>query len=79
MTIGEKYWLTLLLTFCRYLSILMMGSGAAFLLLGYCIDKWFYGGLVSWPLFIMWGIVNIRYLRALTRMNKLELSKIVEK
>lgn len=79
MNLSEKYWLTLLLTFCRYLSILMMGSGVSFLLLGYYIDKWFYVGLATWPLFIMWGIVNIKYLRAITKMNKLELSKIMEK
>ena len=71
MTLSEKYWLTILLTFCRYISILMMGSGIAFLLSGYYVNQWFYLGLVTWPLFIMWGIVNIKYLRAIYRSNKL--------
>lgn len=78
MTISEKYWFTILFTFCRYLSVLMMGSGIAFILTGYYISKWFYLGLALWPLFIMWGIVNFKYVRAMIKVNRLEFSKILE-
>ena len=78
MNISEKYWLTILITFCRYLSILMMGSGVAFILLGAFVNPWFFVGLTSWPLFIMWGIVNIRYLHLVTKARNLEFSKILE-
>ena len=78
MTISEKYWLTILITFCRYLSIIMMGSGVLFILGGYYISYWFYLGLIIWPLFIMWGVVNFKYLRATVKANKLEFSKILE-
>ena len=78
MNIREKYWLTILLYFCRYLSILMMGSGVAFILLGYYYNYMFYFGLATWPLFLMWGIVNIKYIRALTKVNRLEFSKILD-
>ena len=78
MTISEKYWMTILFTFLRYLSIIMMGSGVAFILLGYYVNIWFYFGLAIWPLFLMWGIVNIKYIRALTKVNKLEFSKILD-
>lgn len=79
MNIGEKYWLTILVTFCRYLSILMMGSGIGFIIAGYYVNPWFYAGLATWPLFIMWGIVNINYLRAMVKTYRLEFSKILEK
>lgn len=78
MTISEKYWLTILITFCRYLSIIMMGSGVLFILGGYYISYWFYLGLIIWPLFIMWGVVNFKYLRATVKANRLEFSKILE-
>ena len=79
MSLGEKYWLTVLITFCRYFSVIMMASGVVFVLLGYYVNRWYYIGLISWPLFIMWGIVNVNYLRAITKMKGLELSKIVIK
>lgn len=79
MNLSEKYWYTILITFCRYLSIIMMGGCVAFIPLGYYINQWFYLGLVVWPLFIMWGIVNMAYLKAITRVNKLQLHKIMEK
>ena len=78
MTISEKYWLTILITFCRYLSIIMMSSGILFILGGYYISYWFYLGLILWPLFIMWGVVNFKYLRATVKVNRLEFSKIID-
>ena len=78
MTIKEKYWLTILFYFLRYLSILMMGSGAAFILLGYYYNWYFYLALAIWPLLFMWGIVNIKYIRAMTKSNRLEFSKILD-
>ena len=78
MSISEKYWLTILFAFLRYLSIIMMGSGVAFILLGYYFNYYFYFGLVIWPLLLMWGIVNFKYIRALTKVNKLEFRKILE-
>ncbi len=78
MTISEKYWMTILFTFLRYLSIILMGSGVGFILLGLYVNYWFYAGLAVWPLFLMWGIVNIKYIRALTKVNKLEFSKILD-
>lgn len=78
MNLTEKYWLTILLAFCRYLSIIMMGCGIAFIFLGIYINAWWFVGLAIWPLFIMWGVVNFKYVRVLTRVNKLEFSKIME-
>ncbi len=78
MTIKEKYWLTILFYFLRYLSILMMGSGVAFILLGYYYNWYFYFALAIWPLLFMWGIVNIKYIRAMTKSNRLEFSKILD-
>lgn len=78
MTLSEKYWLTIFFTFLRYFSILMMGSGIAFILLGYYLNPWYYAGLAAWPLFIMWGIVNFRYIAALTRFHRLEFSRVEE-
>lgn len=77
MGLSEKYWLTILLTFCTYVSIVMMGSGIAFILLGYLVNSWFYLGLAAWPLFIMLGVVNIKFLRVVTKMNNLQFSKIM--
>ena len=79
MNLSEKYWLTVLITFCRYLSIIMMGSGVAFIIMGVYINPWFFTGLASWPLFIMWGIVNMKYLHAVTKIKRLEFSKIMER
>ena len=78
MTISEKYWLTIFFCFLRYLSIIMMGSGVAFILLGHYINYLFYFGLATWPLFIMWGIVNIKYIRAIIKARRLEFSKILD-
>ena len=78
MSISEKYWLTILFAFLRYLSIIMMGSGVAFILLGYYFNYYFYFGLAIWPRLLMWGIVNFKYIRALTKVNKLEFRKILE-
>ena len=78
MEIKDKYWLTMLFMFLRYISIIMMGSGVAFILLGIYINPWFFAGLAAWPLFLMWGITNIKYIHALTKKNKLEFSKILE-
>ena len=78
MTLREKYWYTILLTFCRYLSVLMLISGGAFILLGILVNPWFYIGLAIWPLFFMWAIVNFRYVRALVKVNRLEFSKVTE-
>ncbi len=72
MTLSEKYWLTVLLTFLRYISILMIGSGGAFLFVGYYVNKWFYLLLITWPFLIMWGVVNLRYLRAVHKKYELE-------
>ena len=78
MSIKEKYWLTIMFYFLRYLSILMMGSGVAFILLGYYYNWYFYLALAIWPLLFMWGIVNIKYIRAMTKSNRLEFSKILD-
>lgn len=75
-TIAEKYWLTVFLTFLRYLSFLMMISGVAFIIAGWIANKWFYMGLISWPLFIMLGVVNIRYIHYWTKVNNAELNKM---
>ena len=79
MNITEKYWLTILLTFCRYVSIIMIGGGAGFIPLGIYVSPWFFIGLAVWPLLIMWGVVNLRYVRALVKVNRLEFSKITER
>lgn len=79
MNINEKYWLTILLMLCRYLSIIMMGSGILFVIAAYYITEWFYLGLIVWPLLVMWGVVNMKYLRILERTYRLDFSKIVEK
>ena len=76
-SIAEKYWLTVFLTFLRYLSVLMIISGAAFIIAGYLASPWFYMGLLAWPLFIMLGVVNLRYIHVLTKVNKVELNKIL--
>ena len=78
MSLTEKYWLTIFFVFLRYFSILMMLSGIAFILLGYYLNPWFYTGLASWPLFLMWGVVNFRYIRALTKFHRLEFCRVEE-
>ena len=76
MKLYEKYWLTILFTFLRYFSVLMFLSGAGFIIAGKLVNSWFYLGLASWPLFIMLGIVNLRYIRVLARHYNLIGSKI---
>lgn len=77
MRLAEKYWLTILMMFCRYFSILMFMSGIAFILLGVYLNRWWFTGLASWPLFIMLGITNLKYIRAIEKSNNLEFSKIL--
>ena len=76
MTLAEKYWATMLLTLCRFLSILLITSGSVFVFLGVYVNHWFYLGILSWPLFIMWGVVNMKYIKAFVRDKGLELSKL---
>ena len=71
MTLAEKYWETVGFMFLRYLSVLMMASGVVFILLGYYVNPWIYTGLASWPLFIMWGIVNFKYIHVLSDAHRL--------
>lgn len=79
MSFSEKYWLTILLTICRYLSIVLIVGPAGFALAGYYLHNWmWYLGLAAWPLTIMIGIVNMRYLHLLFKTKKLEWSKILE-
>ncbi len=76
MRMSEKYWLTILFTVLRYLSIIFIMSGGAFVVLGVVINPWWFCGLGAWPLFIMLGIVNLYYIRALTKLYRLELTRI---
>ena len=76
MKLYEKYWLTILFTFLRYFSFLMFLSGIGFIIAGKLVNNWYYLGLASWPLFIMLGIVNLRYIRVLARHYNLIGSKI---
>ena len=77
-SISEKYWLTIFLTFLRYLSVLMIISGAAFIIAGWLANPWYYMGLLGWPLLIMLGAVNLKDIHVLTKVHKLELNKILE-
>jgi len=77
MRLAEKYWLTILMMLCRYFSIVMFMSGIAFILLGVYLNHWWFTGLASWPLFIMLGITNLKYIRAIEKSNNLEFSKIL--
>ena len=77
MSISEKYWKTIFYTFLRYFSVLLIISGAAFIIAGRLANPWYYMGLLSWPLFIMLGVVNLRYIHILTKVNKAELNKIL--
>lgn len=78
MSLGEKYWLTILLVFCRYFSVMLIIGPAAFIPVGYYINWLWYLGLIIWPLTIMIGIVNMRYLRILTKKFKLGCHQIME-
>ena len=77
MTIGEKYWKTISFTFLRYFSVLMIISGVAFIIAGKIASPWYYMGLLSWPLFIMLGVVNLKYIHILSQVNREELNRIL--
>lgn len=77
MTLTEKYWLTLLFVFLRYVSIMMFLSGVGFILAGWLASPWWYIGLASWPLFIMIGVTNLVYIAALTKHHRLQFRNIV--
>lgn len=77
MTISEKYWKTIFFTFLRYFSVLMIISGVAFIIAGRLASPWYYMGLLSWPLFIMLGVVNLKYIYILSKVNREELHRIL--
>ena len=79
MNIASKYWRAILYTFLIYFSILLIISGAAFIIVGRLISPWYYFGLFAWPLFIMLGIVNLRYIAIMSKVNKQELNKALGK
>ena len=76
MTLTEKYWLSIFFAFLRYLSILMMMSGIVFIILGHYISIWFYMGLFSWPLLMMWGVVNLRCINAYIKNNHMSFYRL---
>ena len=78
MDLCWKYCLTILITFFRYLSILMMLSFIVWIVLGQYIDPWYYMGLFSYPLLLMWGIVNVKYLHIAYKVKGLEYAKVLE-
>lgn len=78
MSLREKYWFTILLVFGRYISILMMIAPFAFAIVGRYVDKFWYLGLLVWPLMIMWALVNLRYIRLIFRIKRLEWTDILE-
>ena len=67
MKLSEKYWLAILFTFLRYFSVLMFLSGIGFIIAGKLVNPWFYIGLAVWPLFIMLGAVNLKYIHLLAK------------
>lgn len=77
MTLTEKYWLTMLFVFLRYLSILLFISGVGFIIAGILANPWWFIGLASWPLAIMIGVVNMVYICALTKHHRLQFRHIV--
>ena len=76
MTIKEKYWLTIWFVVLRYLSILLILSGIGWILAGYYASPWWYLGLFSWPLFIMLGAVNLKYIHIMDRNIKEQLNRM---
>lgn len=78
MTFREKYWLTILLTFCRYASIMMMILPMGFAMAGKYINQLWYFGLLLWPLTIMWGIVNLKYIEVLFKTKNLRWNDILK-
>ena len=75
MSISENYWRSIFTTLLSYLSILMIMSGAAFIIAGRIASPLYYMGLLAWPLFIMLGIVNLRYIGIISRTNRQNLKK----
>lgn len=71
MSLSERYWKTVFYTFLQYFSFLMFLSGIGFIIAGRVVNSWYYMGLFSWPLFIMLGIVNLKYIRLLAKENRL--------
>ncbi len=71
MSLWEKYWLTIWFVFLRYFSVLMIGAGIGFIVAGHLVNPWWYAGLAVWPLLIMWGIVNFKYIHVLSVANGL--------
>lgn len=71
MSLSEKYWKTVFFTILRYFSFLMFLSGIAFIIAGKIINPWYYLGLFSWPLFIMLGVVNLKYIHILVQEHHL--------
>ena len=78
MSISDKYWKTIFLTILRYLSILMIISGVAFIIAGWIASPWYYMGLLAWPLFIMLGAVNLRYIHIFAKVNRCELNDLLK-
>ena len=79
MGIADKYWKTILYTFLSYFSILMLISGVGFVIAGRILNPWYYFGLFSWPLFIMLGIVNLRYIHIYSKANREALNRAIGK
>lgn len=67
MKLYEKYWVAVLFTFLRYFSVLMFLSGIGFIIAGRLANPWWYLGLASWPLLIMLGAVNLKYINLMAR------------
>lgn len=78
MSLNEKYWLTILLIFGRYLSIILLVGPVGFILAGYYFNWLWYLGLIGWPLTFMIGLTNFRYLSLLTKKYKLGWHQVME-
>ena len=57
--------------------VLTFAIGVGFIIAGKLVNPWYYLGLALWPLLIMLGIVNLKYIRVLARHYNLVGSKIV--
>ena len=66
----ERYWRSILFAFLKYISLLMILSGVGFIIAGRIASPWFYMGLLSWPLFIMLGCVNLKYIYMIGKEEK---------
>ncbi len=67
MKLCEKYWTAVLFTFLRYISVLMFLSGIGFIIAGKIVNPWFYLGLALWPLLLMLGVVNLKYINLIEK------------